>query len=106
MLRDHACPTVAKNDAKALRDGCEAWYRWPVGNGTYIDLKLYQTRGRLQLPESLQSHAEVVAVMDAIIFEHYIEQPVINRALHERGAEAATDLIEAIPIHLYVEEGC
>lgn len=101
MLREHACPTLAQNDAKTLGDGCEAWYRWPVGNGIYIDLQLYHAQGRLQLPESLMGHPEVEAVMGEIITAHYIQQPRINRALQEQGAEAAMALIDAIPIHLF-----
>ncbi len=104
LLYEHASLTDAKKEAAKLGRGCEAWYRWPVGHGNYIDLQLYHTRGRLQLPESLQHHPEVVATMNKIIFDHYIQHPSIHRTLQQQGAEAAVDLVEAIPIQLFIED--
>lgn len=104
MLMDNACSTVAKNEAASLGDGCEAWYRWPVGNGIFMELKLYRGQGQLLLPESLRSHAEVEAVIDELVIGHCLRQPQISRAAREQGAEAALALIDAIPIHLFLIE--
>lgn len=104
MLRDHTRSTDAKNDAASLGDGCEAWYRWPVGNGIFIDLKLYHRQGRVEIPESLKSHPEVETVIGDLVMEHYIQQPQINRVARQRGAEAALALIDAIPIELFLIE--
>lgn len=104
LIYEHASLTDAKNEAAKLGRGCEAWYRWPVGHGNYIDLQLFHARGRLQLPESLQHHPEVIETMNKIIFDHYIQHPLINRTLHQQGAEAAVDLVEAIPIQLFLED--
>jgi hypothetical protein len=101
LLSENVCPTNAQHEAMTLRDGCEAWHRWPVGHGLYIDLKLYQDRGNLQIPESLIDHPEVDKVIGDVITEHYVQQPKINRVLRQQGAEAARALIDAIPIHLF-----
>lgn len=104
MLRESACPTIAKNDAMTLRDDCEAWYRWPVGHGLYIDLRLYHAHGRLKIPETLVSHPEVEEAINDILAEHYMQQPQFHRVLCLQGVEKAAALINAIPIHLYVIE--
>ena len=32
MLSENVCPANAQHEAMTLRDGCEAWHRWPVGH--------------------------------------------------------------------------
>lgn len=104
LLSESVCPAHARRGALMLCDGCEAWFRWPVGHGLFIDLQLYHDHGKLQVPESLSSHPEVHGVICDVIAEHYGQNPSIRRALLQRGAKAARALIDQIPIHLFLIE--